>query len=113
MIKRIEPSTTLGRRHSGATLPRGLPGRKRSAAIWTCWHGRVVFNCITPMPIAKRRHRRPSHMGLSLPIGAMTAMAVREAAISIISLWGQPTSFVDAILSFRRPLPSVMQSAAA
>ncbi|MCW5641512.1 MAG: hypothetical protein KIT63_05395 [Rhodoferax sp.] len=52
-------------------------------------------------------------MGLSLPIGAMTAMAVREAAISIISLWGQPTSFVDAILSFRRPLPSVMQSAAA
>lgn len=60
MIKRIEPSTTLGRRHAGATLPRGLSGRKRSAAIWTCWHGRVVFTCITPMPIAKAAPPTPT-----------------------------------------------------
>jgi len=51
-------------------------------------------------------------MGLILPIRAMTTMAVSEAANFIISLWEQPASFIDAILSFRKPLPPPVKTAA-
>ena len=60
----------------------------------------MVFTCTAPTRI--------SEAALPTP----TTMAVREAAIFIISLWGHPASFIDAILSLRKPLPSAENAAA-